>query len=44
MAGSLEFQAMRLAEQLGEAMQACQRAVDMLDQCAADLLGLNRTE
>ncbi|QDY10064.1 MarR family transcriptional regulator [Micromonospora sp. HM134] len=35
---------MGLAEQLGEAMQAYQRAVDVLDQRAADLLGLNRTD
>jgi DNA-binding MarR family transcriptional regulator len=35
---------MGLVEQLGDAMQAYQRAVDVLDQRAADLLGLNRTD
>jgi DNA-binding MarR family transcriptional regulator len=35
---------MELVEQLGQAMQAYQRAVDVLDQRAADLLGLNRTD
>lgn len=35
---------MGVLEQLGDAMQAYQRAVDVLDQRAADLLGLNRTD
>lgn len=35
---------MGLVERLGDAMQAYQRAVDVHDQRAAELLGLNRTD
>jgi DNA-binding MarR family transcriptional regulator len=34
----------RLIDEFGRAMQAYQRAVDVLDQRAADRLGLNRTD
>jgi DNA-binding MarR family transcriptional regulator len=45
---SLEFLAMQIRQQLidevGAAMQAYQRAVDLVDQRAAQRLGLNRTD